>query len=125
MLNESLPGDDHDTTTPAAMAADLRCLLLEEKLSPSSRAQLTQWMLATKYSGQRLRAGLPQGWRLADKTGTGNSGTGTASDVGVFWPPSGKPIVVTVYLTQARVAPAQQEAAIAEVGRWVRELSVS
>jgi len=120
-LNEALPDDVRDTTTPAAMAVDLRRLLLEDKLSAASRTQLTQWMLATKTSDQRLRAGLKNGWRLADKTGTGNASTGTASDVGVYWTPEGKPIIVTVYLTQAKVDRAKQEAVIAEVGRWARE----
>jgi beta-lactamase class A len=121
MLNEARAGDVRDTTTPAAMLADLRHVLLGDALSAASREHLTQWMLATKYSGQRLRSGLPEGWRLADKTGTGNSGTGTASDVGVLWPPSGAPIVLAVYLTRARVSRQEQEAAIATVGRWVRE----
>lgn len=120
-LNEARPGDVRDTTTPAAMADDLQHVLLGDALSPASRAQLVDWMLATRTSDGRLRAGMPTGWRLADKTGSGNSGTGTAGDVGVYWPPDGAPIVVAVYLTQARVAPAAQEAAIATVGRWVRE----
>lgn len=120
-LNEALADDARDTTTPAAMAVDLRRLLLEDKLSPASRAQLTQWMLATKTSDQRLRAGLKDGWRLADKTGTGNADTGTVCDVGVYWSPAGKPIVVTVYLTRATIDRAKQEAVIAEVGRWARE----
>ncbi|GAA5181743.1 class A beta-lactamase BOR-1 [Niveibacterium umoris] len=119
-LNESRPGDVRDTTTPAAMAVNLRRLLLEDKLSAGSRAQLTQWMLATKYSGQRLRAGLPEGWRLADKTGTGDAATGTISDVGVYWNPAGKPIVVTAYLTEATVDRSAQEAVIADIGRWAR-----
>jgi beta-lactamase class A len=120
-LNEARVGDVRDTTTPSAMLADLRNTLLGDALSPSSREQLTQWMLATKTSGQRLRLGLPEGWRLADKTGTGDSSTGTANDVGVLWTPSGAPIVLTVFLTQARVGRDEQEAAIATVGRWVRE----
>ncbi|WP_293392172.1 class A beta-lactamase [Nevskia sp.] len=121
LLNEALPGDVRDTSTPAAMTANLRRLLLEDQLSPASREQLTQWMLATKTSDKRLRAGLPAGWRLADKTGTGFSDTGTAGDVGVLWSPSGKPIIIAVYLTRARVSRAEQEAAIADIGRWIRD----
>lgn len=121
MLNDALPGDVRDTTTPQAMTADLQQLLLRDRLSSSSRAQLTQWMLSTKHSDRRLRAGLPNGWRLADKTGTGNAGTGTVGDVGVLWTPAGQPIVVAVYLTRARGTPDQQEAAIARVGGWLRD----
>lgn len=120
-LNEARAGDERDTTTPAAMSRNLRRILLENALSTSSRDLLLKWMYATKYSGQRLRKNLPEDWRLADKTGTGNSGTGTASDVGVFWSPRGDAVVVSVYLTQARVDRAQQETAIATIGRWMRE----
>ncbi|MDB5820162.1 MAG: class beta-lactamase [Rhizobacter sp.] len=119
-LNEALVGDLRDTTTPAAAVADLRRLLLEDALSPSSREQLKTWMLATQTSDKRLRADLPSGWRLADKTGTGNSGTGTASDVGVYWPEAGKPIVVAVYMTRVTVSRERQEAVIADIGRWAR-----
>ena len=36
-LNSAVPGDEHDTTTPAAMVADIRELLVGNTLSPSSR----------------------------------------------------------------------------------------
>lgn len=39
-LNEALPGDPRDTTTPNAMASDLRALVLDGMLSAESRAQL-------------------------------------------------------------------------------------
>jgi beta-lactamase class A len=124
-LNEALPGDIRDTTTPAAMALNLSRLLLGDGLSATSRLQLTRWMAATKYSGKRFRSGMPAGWRLADKTGSGNSGTGAAGDVGVYWPPSGAPIVVVAYLAESRSEPARQDAAIAEVGRWARSFARS
>jgi beta-lactamase class A len=61
-LNRSPPGDPHDTTTPAAMAATLRRLLLGKVLSPNSRERLTGWMLGCKTGDNRLRAGLPKVW---------------------------------------------------------------
>ncbi|AKJ28364.1 class A beta-lactamase [Caldimonas brevitalea] len=115
-LNHVPPGDERDTTTPAAMTSDLRRLLLGTALSTASRDQLTRWMLATQTSGTRLRANLPPRWQLADKTGTAN---GTANDVGVFWSPAGEAIALSVYLTECRAPAAQQNAAIAEVARWV------
>ena len=121
LLNEALPGDERDTTTPAAMNADLVRVLLGDVLSLDSRGQLKKWMLATKHSGARLRNQLPPGWLLADKTGTGNTGSGTANDVGIYWTPAGKPLVVSVYLTQARVSRGDQDAVIAQVGRLARE----
>jgi beta-lactamase class A len=116
-LNEATPGDPRDTTTPAAMLANLRTLLLGKSLTPSSRDRLTNWMIACKTGGARLRAGLPQDWRVGDKTGSGDHGT--ANDIAIIWPPGAKPILMTVYLTGAMVSPDRQNAAIAEVARVI------
>ena len=43
-LNEAAPGDPRDTTTPAAMAADIRALVLGDALSAASREQLKAWL---------------------------------------------------------------------------------
>lgn len=117
-LNDWKPGELRDSTTPAAMAGNLREALLGDALSPSSRKQLTDWMLATKTSGKRLRADLPPGWRLADKTGTG--ALGSTNDVGVLWPPGAAPLVITVYLTETSASDDRRNDAIADVGRWAR-----
>lgn len=117
-LNESREGDPRDTTTPAAMARTLRAVLLGDVLKPASREQLTAWMLGTQTSGDRLRKGLPPGWRLADKTGTGSNGS--ANDVGVFWPPNRPPVVVAVYLTGGKAPLERRNAAIAEVASRFR-----
>lgn len=116
-LNEARPGDPRDTTTPAAMAANLRRLVLGDALSPRSRELLTQWLVANRTGDTRLRAGVPAGWRVGDKTGAG--GNGTAIDVGVLWPPGRPPLIVAAYLTGTRAADAQRYAAIAAVARAV------
>jgi beta-lactamase class A len=114
-LNVFVPGDPRDTTTPKAMLADLRSAALGNVLSLPSRQRLIYWMVACKTGLRRLRAGLPQSWRVADKTGAWLSG-GSAGDIAVAWAPSG-PIVIACYLTGATAPPAAREAAIAEVGR--------
>ncbi|MCD0423481.1 class A beta-lactamase [Rubrivivax sp. JA1024] len=116
-LNEALPGDPRDTTSPRAMAQDLRALTLGDALSPASRAQLITWLKANTTGGTRLRAGVPTGWTVGDKTGTGDRGT--ANDVAVIWPPQRAPLIVTVYLTGATVARDQQNKIIADVGAEV------
>jgi beta-lactamase class A len=118
-LNEAKPGDPRDTTSPAAMTANLRALVLGDALSAASRAQLTAWLAANKTGDTRLRAQLPAGWRVGDKTGTG--GNGSNNDVGVLWPPGRAPIVVSAYLTETAVPPEQRNAAIAAVGQAVAE----
>ncbi len=120
-LNEALDGDPRDTTTPAAMLADLRALLLGEHLSAASREQLTAWLVANKTGDARLRAGLPKDARVGDKTGTGERGT--SNDIAIVWPAGRPPILVTVYLTGAtRASAAQRDAAIAKVGALVAQV---
>jgi beta-lactamase class A len=116
-LNESRPGDERDTTTPRAMAGLLQALLLGDALRPAARQQLVDWMLATRTSGERLRKDLPAGWRLADKTGSGAHGS--HNDVGVFWRPDGRPVVLAVYCTGSSAGVAERNAVIAALARHV------
>jgi beta-lactamase class A len=116
-LNEATPGDVRDTTTPAAMAANVRALALDKALSALSREQLVRWLIGNKTGDTRLRAGLPAGWRVGDKTGSGERGT--TNDVGVFWPPDRAPVIVSIYLTQTAASPTQRNATLAAVGRAV------
>lgn len=120
-LNEALPGDPRDTTSPAAMAELLRRLLVADALLPASRAQLIDWMRANKTGGKRLRAGLPHDWILGDKTGSGERGT--ANDVGIVEPPGRAPIIVTVYYTEATGSDDERNEVIARVGRLVARIS--
>lgn len=119
-LNEAAPGDPRDTTTPAAMLANMRALLLGDALSAASRAQLTDWLLANTTGDQRLRAGMPADWRVGDKTGT--SGNGVVNDVAIAWPPGRGPLLVTAYYAEADATPEQRNAVLADVGRIVAAL---
>jgi beta-lactamase class A len=118
-LNEAMPGDPRDTTTPAAMLANIRALVLGDALTEPSRGQLKTWMLANKTGGGRLRAGLPGDWAVGDKTGSGDFGT--TNDVGVIWPPARAPIVVTIYFTETKAALEQRIAVLASVGRAIAQ----
>lgn len=94
-LNRGPPDDPRDTTTPTAMAATWKALLLEDALSPASRRQLADWLIANKTGDRRLRAGLPPGWRVGDKTG--NNGRDITNDVAIAWPPGRRPILLAVF----------------------------
>jgi beta-lactamase class A len=114
-LNTAIPGDPRDTTTPAAMAGNLRTLLLGTALSAASRDRLIGWLVANKTGDARLRAGLPKGWRVGDKTGTG--GRGTTNDIAIVWPSGRAPILVAVYLTATSAPASAREATLADVAR--------
>lgn len=118
-LNTALPGDPRDTTTPAAMAASLRVLMLGDALPAAQRAQLVAWLRGNKVGDKRIRAGVPAGWAVGDKTGTGDYGT--TNDAGVIWPTSRAPIVLAVYYTQTRADARAKDDVIASVARIVAQ----
>jgi len=117
-LNEAIPGDPRDTTTPAAMVDDLRALVWRHALSSRSKARLERWMIDCKTGASRLRARMPSStWIVGDKTGTGANGT--ANDVGFLRSPTGQRSFVAVYFTGSPAAAAARDATIARVGRTV------
>lgn len=117
-LNTNLPGDPRDTTTPAAMAHTFGILLTDPRvLSAASRTRFIDWLIACKTGNDRLRAGLPAGARVGDKTGT--SDNGACNDVAVVWLPSRAPIVIACYVDAPRATDADRNAAHADVARAV------
>ena len=113
-LNEVKPDDPRDTTTTRAMAYTLQRILLGNVLSESSKKQLIAWLTANTTGDARLKAGLPKGWRIGDKTGTCN---GSASDVAIVWPPDHAPIIIAVYLSDTKAPLEARNAAMADVAR--------
>jgi beta-lactamase class A len=116
-MSESAPGDIRDTTSPQAMLENLQKLVLGTVLSPASRQQLTDWLVANQTGDATLRAGLPKAWRVGDKTGAGDHGT--RNDVAIAWPPGRKPILISAYLTGSKLNAQGRDAVLAEVGRIV------
>lgn len=116
-LNENLPGDPRDTTSPRAMALSAARLLAGEGLAGPMRDRLIGWMAASATGLDRLRGGLPEGWRAGDKTGTGMNGA--HNDVAIAWPPGRAPIVIASYITQGGADAATRAAAHAAVGALV------
>ncbi len=116
-LNEAVPGDPRDTTTPAAMTITLQALVLGGVLSSKSRDQLIAWLAANKVGDTKIRAGLPKNWRVADKTGAGAHGTN--NDVAIVWPPSRKPILISIYTTETDATLEDRNAGMAEIARGI------
>lgn len=120
-LNTALPGDPRDTTTPDAAVGTLRSLILRHALAPASRERLTTWLVECKTGDARLRAGLPKGWRVGDKTGTSAERAGTSNDLAVVWRPDGRPALIAAFLTRAKIDGDARNAVLAEVGRIAAE----
>jgi beta-lactamase class A len=118
-LNTAIPGDPRDTSTPRAMGLSLRKLVLGDGLKAPQRQQLQQWLRGNTTGDARIPAGVPAGWAVGDKTGTGDYGT--AHDVAVLWPPKGAPIVLTVYTAHTGKDAKARNDVIASAARIVVE----
>jgi beta-lactamase class A len=116
-LNENLPGDVRDTTTPSAFLGLMERLLVGDALSERSRKRLLRWMIQCGTGAERLRAGFPERWKAGDKTGTG--GAGQANDVAIVWPPGRAPWLVAAFYQREEAEPPQRNAVLAEVARAV------
>lgn len=121
-LNTAVPGDERDTTTPSALAAGYRTLVVGDTLPEPEREQLKSWLIATTSGADRIRAGLPADWTVGHKTGT--PAYGSALDVAVAWPPGRAPLVIAVLSTKpeqdaepdSALLAAATRAAVAELG---------
>ncbi|MEU5000024.1 class A beta-lactamase [Streptomyces sp. NPDC021622] len=116
-LNDNRPGDPRDTTTPRAVARDYQELVIGKALPARKRALLKDWLERSTTGAKRIRAGLPKGWTLAHKTGTGNYGR--ANDIAVVWPPNAAPIVLAIMSDRSGYDAEPREALIAEAAEYV------
>lgn len=118
-LNTALPGDPRDTSTPSAMGLSLQKLALGDGLPEAQRAKLVKWMLGNTTGDKRIRAASPPGWKVGDKTGSGDYGT--ANDIAILWPPGRKPIILAIFHTQKAADAKWQNEVIAAAARAVLE----
>ncbi|MEO1145459.1 MAG: class A beta-lactamase [Cyanobacteria bacterium J06638_22] len=118
-VNEAIPGDERDTTTPNAMAMTIEKLVLGDVLSPESRQQLEDWLRGNEVGDALLRAGVPEDWQVADRTGAGDNGL--RANVAVIWPPEREPVIATVYIAETNASFDDRNAAIAEIGTAIAE----
>lgn len=100
-LNTAIPGDPRDTSSPRALGSGYVRILTGDVLAPPQRNQLDAWMRANQTSS--MRAGLPDGWTSADKTGAGDYAT--ANDVGIAYGPGGERLLLAVMLRTAAGGP--------------------
>lgn len=64
-----------------------------------------------------IRAGVPEGWEVADKTGSGSYGT--RNDIAIIWPSKGDPIVLAVLSSREKKDADYDDKLIAEATEMV------
>ncbi len=116
-ITSATPGDPHDTATPRSLGTDYQRLVLGDALEPEKRDFLRDLLERSVTGAKRIRAGVPQGSRVASKTGTGDYGT--ANDIAVVWPPSREPILIAIMSSRSSADAKYDEALIAEATAYV------
>jgi beta-lactamase class A len=111
-LNSAVPGDVRDTSTPRALGTDLQRFVLGDLLPKNRRRLLTNWLVGNTTGGPYIRAGVPSGWKVGDKTGTG--GYGTRNDIAIAWPTTGGPVVIVILSDRGSANVSSDDALIAD-----------
>ncbi|MDQ1287279.1 MAG: beta-lactamase class [Actinomycetota bacterium] len=114
-LNEATPGDPRDTSTPRSLGENTRRMVLGDALPAPRRQLLTTWLRGNTTGGPYIRAGVPNGWVVGDKTGAG--GYGTRNDVAVVWPDTGSPLVIALQSDRGRPDAPSADALLADATR--------
>ena len=113
-LNDVAPGDERDTTTPVAILRDMQKILLGDVLSETARKKLESWMVQNTTGDAMIRAGVPNGWSVADKTGNAHA---NSNDLALIRKPGGQTILLCVFVEAPREAPGERANRIAAVAR--------
>jgi len=116
-LSSAVPGDPRDTSTPRAMAHNLREFALGDALDDADREVFLGWLRGNTTGATVVRAGVPEGWVVGDKTGTASYGG--RNDIAVVWPPDRDPIIIAVMTSRDREGADQVDALIADATRVV------
>ncbi|WP_414586675.1 class A beta-lactamase [Scytonema sp. PCC 10023] len=114
--------DPRDTATPEAMVDLLAKLNSNQLLSENSTALLLKIMTDSPTGQKRLKAGLPENWSIAHKTGTGADvlGIGTATnDVGIASSPDGKRVAIAVFIAGSKAPLEEREKVMSNIASRV------
>lgn len=117
--------DPRNRATPDAAADFLKQLWKGQLLSATSTQHLLQLMYKQTIP-RRLRAGLPQDVRLADKCGTSASFEGVTAaynDIGIMTWPNGHTVVVAAFLTGSHADKAERDAIYADIAERIGEVA--
>lgn len=94
-----------DGATPAGIARALGRLAMGDLLSPDATRTMLDIMQRSRSGPRRLKAGVPPGWKVYHKTGTGQELRGLATgynDVGIIAAPDGRKYGVAVMVGATR-----------------------
>jgi beta-lactamase class A len=121
-LGRKVELEDRDSAQPRALVALLRLLADHTPLSPDHTQLLLGWMTASHTGDRRIKALLPPGTIVADKTGTAGQNrthTNATNDIGLITLPSGQKLAIAILVADSSAPAAVREKVIAEIARAV------
>lgn len=116
-LNFTVPGDSRDTSTPRAVATSLQAFVVGDLLSSEKQAIMRDWLVGNTTGNTLIRAGVPEGWVVGDKSGAGSYGT--RNDIAIVWPPNRDPIIIAILSDRNTEDATYDDALIAEAAKIV------
>lgn len=119
---ESYLADPMDGATPVAIVGALARLERGELLSASATRHVLSVMADSRTGPKRLRGGLPEGWRIFHKTGTGQDLGATSTgynDVAVLVAPDGHAYAVAVMIGRTTHGIPARQALMSNVTRAI------
>lgn len=116
-LNFTTPGDSRDTSTPRALATSLQAFVVSDVLPSEKRAIMTDWLVGNATGDTLIRAGVPEGWVVGDKSGAATYGT--RNDIAIVWPPERDPIIIAILSDRTTEDAAYDDALLAEAAKIV------
>lgn len=114
--------DPDDGAAPVAIVDALARLHKGQLLSAASTQRMLEIMSHTDTGRSRLRAGVPEGWSVAHKTGTGQEMSPRVTgwnDVGLLTAPDGRVYAVAVMIADTRAPTGARNALFQNVARTV------
>ena len=111
------PNDLRDTSTPEAMGRTLQQIVLGDVLKGSHLKKLREGLLGNTVAPNCIRAGVPSGWKVGDRSGGGTYGS--RNDIAVLWPPHRAPIILAIYTTQRKKEAPPRDDVIASASRII------
>ncbi|HAT1987765.1 TPA: class A beta-lactamase [Legionella pneumophila] len=109
----SNPKINEDSSTPKDMALSIKKIMLEDVLNNQNKVLLLDWMRNNTTGYNRIRASVPLGWSVADKTGSGSYGI--ANDIGIVWSPACKPVILSIFTVSNQSDAKPSDAVIAQI----------
>ena len=108
--------------TPEDSIKLLRTLQERVALSEQSTQLLLTFMTESDVGGRRLKRGIPEGAKVAHKTGTGGTKDGLSSstnDVGIITLPDGRHIAIAIYIQDSAASMWERERVITDIAKAV------